>query len=123
MKSAFQPDDLMAILDGIDDAVVKLDGQSHFAAMNQAAAAIYQRLGLDFFKDMKGKSVWEVLPELRGTDVERELRRVIQDHVQVTFDFYYPRDQHWYETKGYPASPGAILVLRDITEKKAETRS
>ena len=27
MQRAFQPDDLMAILDGIDDAVVKLDGQ------------------------------------------------------------------------------------------------
>jgi hypothetical protein len=47
-------------LDGIDDAVVKLDGQAHFAAMNQAAAAVYQRLGLNFFDNMKGKSVWEV---------------------------------------------------------------
>ena len=47
MERAFQPDDLMAILDGIDDAVVKLDGQANFAAMNQAAAEIYQRLGLD----------------------------------------------------------------------------
>ena len=118
MKSAFQPDDLMAILDGIDDAVVKLDAQARFAAMNQAAAAIYQRLGLDFFKDMKGKSVWEVLPELKGTLVERELRHVIEDHAQVSFEFYYPTDQHWYETKGYPVPPGAILVFRDITHRK-----
>jgi PAS domain-containing protein len=118
MKSAFQPDDLMAILDGIDDAVVKLDGQANFAAMNQAAAGIYRRLGLNFFENMKGKSVWAVLPELKGTLVERELRHVIEDHMQVNFEFYYPRDQHWYETKGYPASPGAILVFRDITARK-----
>jgi hypothetical protein len=38
----------MVILDGVDDAVVKLDGQANFAAMNQAAAAIYQRFGLSF---------------------------------------------------------------------------
>ena len=44
MQRAFQPDDLMAILDGIDDAVVKLDGQGNFLAMNQAAADIYKRL-------------------------------------------------------------------------------
>ena len=44
MQRAFQPDDLMAILDGIDDGVVKLDGQANFAAMNKAAASIYQRL-------------------------------------------------------------------------------
>ena len=30
MKSAFERDDLMTILDGIDDAVVKLDGQAKF---------------------------------------------------------------------------------------------
>jgi hypothetical protein len=56
MKNAFQRDDLMAILDGIENAVVKLDGQAHFAAMNQVAANIYQRLGLDP-QSMKGKSV------------------------------------------------------------------
>ena len=118
MHQAFERDDLMAILDGVDDAVVKLDGQAHFAAMNQAAATIYQRFGLDP-QNMKGKSVWELFPDLKGTLVERELRRVIQDHVQISFEFYYPKDQRWYETKGYPASPGAILVFRDITAKKA----
>ena len=107
----------MAILDGVDDAVVKLDGQAHFAAMNQAAATIYQRFGLDP-QNMKGKSIWELFPDLKGTLVERELRQVIQDHVQISFEFYYPKDQRWYETKGYPASPGAILVFRDITAKK-----
>ena len=117
MYSGFGRDDLMAILDGVDDAVVKLDGQAHFAAMNQAAATIYQRFGLDP-QHMKGKSIWELFPDLKGTLVERELRQVIQDHVQISFEFYYPKDQCWYETKGYPASPGAILVFRDITARK-----
>ena len=117
MQRAFQPDDLMVILDGIDDAVVKLDGQANFAAMNKAAAEIYQRLGLDP-TTMKGQSVWEVFPELKGTVVEKELRAVLEDHVQVSYEFFYPKDQRWYETKGYPASPGAILVFRDITARK-----
>lgn len=107
----------MAILDGIEDAVVKLDGQAHFSGMNQAAADIYRRLGLDPQK-MLGKSVWELFPDLKGTLIERELRSVIDDHVQISFEFYYPKDQRWYETKGYPGSPGAILVFRDITHKK-----
>jgi PAS domain S-box-containing protein len=118
MKSAFEPDDLMTILDGIDDAVVKVDGQANFIAMNQVAASLYHRLGLDP-QQMKGKSVWEVFPDLKGTVVERELRQVIEEHMQVSYEFYYSKDQHWYETKGYPASPGAILVFRDITAKKA----
>ena len=57
MQRAFQPDDLMTILDGVADAVVKLDGQAKFLAMNKAAATIYERFGLEFFRDMKGKSV------------------------------------------------------------------
>ena len=118
MKSAFERDDLMTILDGIDDAVVKLDGQATFIAINQVAANVYHRLGLDP-QLMKGKSVWEVFPELKGTVVERELRQVIEEHMQVSYEFYYPKDQHWYATKGYPASPGAILVFRDITAKRA----
>ena len=92
MKSAFQPDDLMAILDSIDDAVVKLDGQANFAAMNQAAANIYQRLGSEP-RQMKGKSVWELFPDLKGSLVERELRQVIEDHTQISYEFFYPKDQ------------------------------
>ena len=122
MERGFERDDLMAILDGVDDAVVKLDGRGHFVAMNQAAATIYQRLGLDP-QTMNGKSVWELFPDLKGTLIERELRSVIDDHVQISFEFYYPKDQHWYETKGYPGSPGAILVFRDITARKAVSTS
>jgi PAS domain S-box-containing protein len=122
MKRAFERDDLMSILDGIEDAVVKLDGEANFAAMNQAAANIYERLGFDPLT-MKGKSIWDLFPDLKGTLVEREIRHVIKDHVQVSYEFYYPKDQRWYETKGYPASPGAILVFRDITVRKAASPS
>jgi PAS domain S-box-containing protein len=118
MNRGFERDDLMAVLDGIDDAVIKLDGQAHFVAMNQAAITIYQRLGLDV-QEMKGKSIWEVFPDLKGTIVERELRSVIEEHVQISFEFYYSKDQHWYETKGYSVPPGAVLVFRDISHKKS----
>ena len=41
--------------------------------------------------------------------------------LECRYEFYYPKDQHWYETKGYPASPGAILVFRDITAIKTSS--
>ena len=122
MHRAFERADLMVILDGIDDAVVKLDEQANFAAMNQAAADIYQRVGLSF-QTMKGKSIWEIFPDLKGTTVERELRSVIEDHMQASFEFYSPKDLRWYEIRGYPASPGAILVFHDITHKKSPPAS
>ena len=120
MNRGFERDDLMAILDSIDDAVIKLDGQAQFVAMNQAAITIYHRLGLDP-RQMKGKSVWELFPDLKGTLVERELHSVIEEHMQTNFEFYYPNNQHWYEIKGYSVPPGAVLVFRDITDKKSTT--
>jgi PAS domain S-box-containing protein len=118
MHRGFEQEDLMAILNGVDDAVIKLDAQAYFVAVNQAAANLYQELGFDP-QQLKGKSIWNLFPDLKGTLFERELRRVIQDHVQTAHEFFYPKNKRWYETKGYPASPGAILVFRDITEKKA----
>src|SRR5690348_10087707 len=118
MKSRFERDDLMSILDGISDAVVKLDAQANYTAMNQAAADTFRQLGHDP-TSMMGKSAWEVFPELKGTIVEREILHAIDDHVLIRYEFQYPGNQHWYETLGYPASPGVILVFRDITNRKA----
>jgi PAS domain S-box-containing protein len=117
MESPFRKDDLMAILDGIEDAVVKLDGEAKYVAMNRAAADTFRRLGQDPQK-MVGKSVWEMFPEVKGTIVERELRKALDDHASIKFEFLYPGDQRWYEIQGYPSQPGVILVFRDITRRE-----
>jgi PAS domain S-box-containing protein len=117
METPFQTKDLMAIIDGIEDAVVKLDGYAKYVAMNRAAADTFRRLGQDP-EDMIGKTVWEVFPEVKGTIVERELRKALEDHASIKFEFLYPGDKRWYEIQGYPSQPGAILVFRDITGRK-----
>ena len=121
MESPFRKDDLMAILDGIEDAVVKLDGQSNYLAMNKAAADTFRRLGQDP-QTMIGKSVWELFPDVKGSIVERELRKALEDHASIKFEFLYPGDKRWYEIQGYPSQPGAILVFRDITDRKPPSK-
>ena len=118
MKNTFQSADyLMAILDDISDAVVKLDGKANYVEMNKEAEETFQRLGKDP-QSMIGKSVWEVYPEVKGTVVERDILRALEDEVWINYEFFYPGDQHWYQTNGYPSSPGVILVFRDITDRK-----
>ena len=102
---------------GIEDAVVKLDGQAKYVAMNRSAADTFRRLGQDP-QDMIGKTVWELFPDVQGTIVERELRKALEDHTSIKFEFLYPGDEHWYEIQGYPSQPGAILVFRNITDRK-----
>ena len=47
METPFNKNDLMAMLDSVEDAVVKLDGDAKYVAMNMAAADIFRRLGKD----------------------------------------------------------------------------
>ena len=118
MYSSFKPEDLMAVLEGISDAVVKLDADSNYIAMNGAAAEVFRRLGREP-QQMLGKSVWELFPGVKGTIVEQKLREVLEHDVHIEYDFFYPVDQRWYQGRGYPSMKGAILIFRDITQRKA----
>jgi PAS domain S-box-containing protein len=122
MYKSFRPEDLMAVLEGISDAVVKLDADSNYIAMNGAAAEIFRRLGREP-QQMLGKSFWELFPDLKGTIVERKIREMLEHDVHIHYEFFYPADQRWYETRGYPSSNGAILIFRDITQQKATQSS
>jgi PAS domain-containing protein len=114
--------DLMASLEGISDAVVRLDGQGKCMTMNQAAQVIVRRLGRDPVK-MIGQSVWALFPALRGTIADQRLRHALDDQRPIRYEFYSPADQRWYDTQGFPSSPGIVLVFRDTTRSKTEPES
>jgi PAS domain S-box-containing protein len=109
--------DLMEILESASDGVVRLDGKAKYTSMNPAAAEVFRRLGRDP-EQVIGQSVWQVFPDLKGTAVEREICRALEDEVSIKYEFYYPVDKHWYTCESYATSPGLILVFRDITERK-----
>ena len=115
---AMKTSDLMATLDEISDAVVRLDGQGKCLMMNQAAMQIFRRLGHDPGKTI-GKSAWELFPDLKGTVAEQQLRRALDDQRPIQYELYSPADQRWYDTQGFPSSPGVVLIFRDITDGKA----
>lgn len=117
MNSKFS-DDLLAILDDISDGVVSLDRKGKYLSINKAAAEIFRGLYRDP-QSIIGKAVWEVFPEAKNTIVEREILRALQDQTTIQYEFLYPPNQRWYETKGYPSPEGVILVFRDITSRKA----
>ena len=117
MKTA----DLMTTLEGISDAVVRLDGQGKCMTMNQAAEQIFRRLGRNPGETI-GLSVWELFPDLKGTLAEQKLRHALEDQRPIQHELYSPADQRWYDTHGFPSSPGVVLIFRDITERRT-TRS
>ena len=122
MTQDFGKDDLMNILEGVSDGVIKLDRGANYVALNRAASDIFRQLGRDPLKVI-GQSLWEVFPETKGTIVERELNRVFKEGVPTKYDFYLPPAKRWYETSAYPSKEGVILVFRDITQSKVNLPS
>jgi PAS domain S-box-containing protein len=117
MGNTFNKSDLMAILEGVDDGVIKLDRDANYVALNRAAAEVFRQLGRDP-EQVIGECVWKVFPEAAGTVVERELKKALKELVSTSYEFYLAPANRWYETSVYPSKDGAILVFRDITERK-----
>lgn len=117
MSSGFRHDDLMTILEGTADGVVKLDPRGHYLAINPAAKEMLRQLGHDP-NTLIGKSVWEVFPELKGKTGDLEISRAMKEQVPISFETYLATDQRWFETQGYPSREDIVLISRDITARK-----
>ena len=68
--------------------------------------------------DLIGVSVWDAFPDVRGTVVEREIKRSLESGVRIEYEFLYPPNQHLYQVQGYPSPEGVILVFRDLTSRE-----
>jgi PAS domain-containing protein len=98
MTPDFGNDDLMTILEGVNDGVIKLDRGANYVALNRAASEIFRQLG-------------------------RDPVRVLKEGLPTKHEFYLPPAKRWYETSAYPSKEGVILVIRDITQSKVNEPS
>lgn len=65
-----------------------------------------------------GRNHWEVLPESRGTIVEREYKRCAHERVPVQFDVSWDRLGIWLQVRAYPSAEGIGILFTDISEAK-----
>ena len=103
------------VLEHIPDTFYTFDREFRFTYMNAAGTITAQRLG----KKLLGESLWEVLPDLRGTLVESSLRRAMEQRVDLEFEYYYEPLASWFRVHVYPLpDEGIILYAREITEAR-----
>jgi PAS domain S-box-containing protein len=65
-----------------------------------------------------GHSLFEILPAVRGTAFETELFAAADTGTPRRFESYDASAKRWFENTVYPASPGAAILVTDITERK-----
>jgi signal transduction histidine kinase len=102
-------------LEHIPDVFYTFDSSFRFNYMNAAGAEIARRLG----KALLGECLFELLPELRGTVLESNFRRAMEERVALEFEYYYEPLASWFHYQLYPLpDEGIIMYARDITETR-----
>jgi signal transduction histidine kinase/CheY-like chemotaxis protein len=102
-------------LEHITDIFYTLDRDYRFNYMNASGTLIAKRLG----KELLGECIWDVLPELRGTLLESNFRRAMDQRVALEFEYYYEPFAGWFQLNVFPLpDEGIIMYAREITETK-----
>ncbi len=106
---------LSSTVNAMTDGFAVLDAAWNVSFVNDRMAE-FVGLGRDA---IIGSSVWQVLPELNGTDFEQAFRDAVRERSTVQCRGWSEEWQAWLEVTAYPSGGGLAVHLRDITE--AET--
>lgn len=108
---------LIDILESTHDKFFALDHNWRIQYANQR---FIRRIGVNT-EDLIGKSFWEVFPNLLGTEVEANFRRVKEEGKPVQFQTGNFYASFWYEISAFPTQDGLAVFAIDRTEQhKAE---
>lgn len=108
----------LAALENISDGFWLIDSSWRIQYVNSAAV----ELGRFSREDVVGKSLWELYPEVRGTELERQFRTAMEERIPVEFEFFFQPWSAYYMNRVYPVpEDGIAFYSREISEsKKAE---
>jgi PAS domain S-box-containing protein len=106
------------ILESIADPFVVQDSQWRFRYINAKAAEILGGSG-HTAPELIGMSVWEVYPELIGTELERGMRHASAKRVAHSFEARSADGERWAALFCYPLPDGGLAIQwKDVTERK-----
>ncbi|MHB8841158.1 MAG: PAS domain-containing protein [Candidatus Aquicultor sp.] len=105
---------VLDILESITDGFFALDNIWRFTYVNQRAAEYVGRRR----EDLLFRNMWEVIPELAGTEFEREYHRAKEEMIPTSFEEIYPLQNKWFKVHVYPYKNGLSVYFEDITERK-----
>jgi len=103
-----------SVLHSVADTHILFDRNLRWLYVNEAAVRSIGRPR----EQILGHTLWELYPDLVGTEFDRQFRRTMDDRIRVAFEFHYPSLDTWWEIRFYPAPEGLALFATDITKRK-----
>ena len=64
-----------------------------------------------------GKNVWEIFPDLVGSEIYYQFHRVMHERAEVHFEVYYPPFDRWFAHRIYPTDEGIAIFVVDVSER------
>ncbi|CAN7403681.1 ATP-binding protein [Pseudoduganella sp. LjRoot289] len=113
---------MQCILDSITDGLIVLGHDWCINYINPQAAELIQT-GPDSGERMLGRSLWLAAPGLRGTVLEAQCRRAMEQQHSAGFELYYLPRKVWLEVRAYPSAEGLTCSLQNITKRKLDERA
>lgn len=102
------------IINSITDGFVAVDKNWRYIYANQLNVFTHYEPA----KNVLGKIMWEVFPNVVGTHLYQEFHRAMTERVSIHFEAPSTIDDSWFEVHVYPFDDGICCFFKDITEKK-----
>ena len=103
-----------SVLASITDTHILFDRQWRYVYVNEAAGHAIGRPR----ERILGRTLWELFPDIVGTELDRQYHRAMDERVPVAFDFHYPTRDTWWANRFYPTPEGLAVFATDITDRK-----
>nr|WP_242027009.1 ATP-binding protein [Leptolyngbya sp. FACHB-17] len=65
-----------------------------------------------------GHRIWELFPDLVGTEYYHRLHQVMREQVPVQFEYHYDTWDVWFDNRVYPSPEGITILCSNITNRK-----
>jgi PAS domain S-box-containing protein len=103
-----------SVLNSMADTYILFDRHWRYLYVNEAAARAIGRPR----ERILGCTLWELYPDIVGTELERQYRRAMDERVPVACEFHYLTRGTWWENRFYPVPEGLAVFATNITERK-----
>ena len=103
-----------SILASVADIHIVFDTQWRYVYVNEAAVRAIGRPR----EKLLGVSLWDVYPDIIGTELETAYRREWTRAVPVSLKFHYLANDTWWENRIFPVDEGLAVFATEITERR-----
>ncbi len=102
------------LLNSIEDQYAIFDHSWRLVMLNKA---VLSTIGLPR-EELLGRSLWDVYPDIIGTELEAQFRQAMDQRVPCCQDFHNPATGRWLTIRCFPLDGGLAVSASNITRRK-----